>query len=182
MAFFSPWKKWWIWIKQTGSHPVTEKAKLLRSKTNRWWLFFAGKPTIDSQAWDSTNHRWAHLTNSQDTAPPINFATHFLSLREFKFFLWRIFLRNLLPRQTACLSTPINLLVLFSVWHSVRYPRQPLTRCNSYRGRQRGIHFHRVHDLQDRDAAIGQADGHHGRTSGVPLQVIDHCCATRVLS
>lgn len=125
--------------------------------------------------------------NSQDSAAAINWERviplqyiFWVSLSLNPSFLWRI-LRDLLLRQAACVYTPLNLHLLFGAQHSECPPRLPLTTCDSSRGWEGGIDLHGVCDLQDRDAAIGQADGHHGGTGRVPLQVIDHGCASRVL-
>lgn len=127
------------------------------------------------------------VNNSQNSAATMNWERviplqyiFWVSLSLNPSFLWRI-LRKLLLRQATCVYTPLHQCLLFSIQHSECPPRLPLTRCDSSRGWECGIDLHRVCDLQDRDAAIGQADGHHGGTGRVPLQVVDHGCTSWVL-
>lgn len=126
-------------------------------------------------------------SNSLAAAPPINWERAVTSHPIFRVLgilnpsclQFLLFFKK--PSPETNFLTPTYPPVFLSAQHSAPCPRLPLTRRNSHRGRQRGVHFDRVRDLQDRDAAIGQAYGHHGGASRVPLQVIDHRCASRVL-
>lgn len=126
------------------------------------------------------------VSNSLAAAPPINWeravTSHpifgVLGILNPSCLQFLLFFKKPPPWDKLSYAYPP---LFLSAQHSAPRPRLPLTRCNSHRGRQRGVHFDRVRDLQDGDAAIRQADGHHGGASRVPLQVIDHRCASRVL-
>lgn len=159
------------------SHRECKTAQIEKTTDDNSYLHASLEMTVKPEAAQTTGeHIWLihKMQLPQSTGKEqIYCKTFFQVLGRLNISFLRIFLEKP-PLETNSLLTAIFTSTLL-------YLGLPLTRCNGDGGRQRGVHFHRVRDLQDGDAAIGQADGHHGRAGGVPLQVVDHRCISRVL-